>query len=279
MYYDNKSHRLLLILFILFSITSCIKETPLPKPSDFDKPKREVLGDLIKDAILNQSDIFPVLPNEAPFDTIYSYLQQLYNQATNSLRIDHQSPKINKWNYDREWSVIILDNDTDKIAFAVPGGHFFISTGFLKSLSREYELYYIFAFEASLMNQRSIINRLITEFNSQVLYDLSINKIPTKNIGPTELAHSFFELKYHAEIVARGDQAAVKLICKSSLYDRTGLIPVLKLCSDSDHWVRTRPPYAGRSNIENLTRFEVDDSCGNLKSNGGYKRFVWDKLP
>ena len=279
MYYNNKGLSLLTAILLLFSCSSCIKETPLPKPSDFDKKKREILGDLIKEAILGQADVFPILPNQAPFDTVYWYLQKLYDQATNSIRVDHQSPRINKWNFDRKWSVIILDNDADKIAFAVPGGHLFISTGFLKSLSREYELYYIFAFEASLMNHRYILNRLITEFNSQVLYDLSVGKTPSKNISPTDLAHSFFELKYHPEIVALGDQRAVKLICKSSLYDRTGLIPILKHSEDDDHWIRTRPSYAGRSNIENLTRYKVDGSCGTLKSNGGYKRYVWEKLP
>lgn len=277
MYYAQKQWSFL-VGFLLFTALACIKESPLPPTSVFDKAKREQLGDLIQDHIYSEVSSFQVLPNEAPYDTIYGYIQRLYNQATNAIRIDHRSSKTNRWNLDRQWNVIIIDNELDRIAFALPGGHICISTAFLKTIEREYELYYILAFEAAMIDERNILNGLISEFNSRVLLNFAEMQHSPTDEPTKELAQSFLDLEYDDLIISQNDKATAQLICETSLYDRFGIIPVLNRLNDSDQWISTRPNYLGRSNMANLLLYEVEGRCGELKTNGGYRKYVRDKL-
>lgn len=268
-------------LLLAVAMSACVKEANLPQPSSFDKDNREQLGDLIREAILADTENFPFLPNVAPYDTtVYWYLQRLYDQVTNEIRLDNRSPKNDRWDPDRTWKVRVLNIDSDKIAFSLPGGHFYISTGFLKAMEMEYELYYLLAFEASMVQERLVLNRLISEYNSQFLFDLAEGKTDNKDIAPADIALAFLEMEYEPETVEIADKAAANLICESSIYSRLGLIPLFKILRANDHWMWTRSSYPGRTLEELLQAFQLEDgiNCGDLKTNGGYRHFVWEKL-
>ncbi|MEL6922810.1 MAG: hypothetical protein AAFO94_02100 [Bacteroidota bacterium] len=277
MYYVTKQSSLIVSLLLLFSL-SCTRENVLPSISEIDKAKRERIGDLIKAHIEAESSMYDILPNHAPYDTIYDYIQLLYNQATNAIRVDNRSPSSDRWDFDRTWQIIILQNDFDRIAFALPGGHLCISTGFLKTLEREYELFYVLAYEAAMLDKRILLNGLLAEFNSQVLLEFATGVYAPGDEKTQELVASFFTLGYDEMLVAEADKAAAQIICQTSLYDRFGLLPILDRLNNNDHWLRTRPKYAGRSNRDNLERYPVEGRCGDLKTNGGYRKYVRDKL-
>ncbi len=268
-----------LILMSLF--LSCQKNNDEPlKPSEFSKELREKLGDITRVAIANDGENFNILPNVPPFDTsVYWYVQNLYNQATNSLRLDHQSNEADKWNYDRHWRVTILKEEEIN-AFAIPGGHFYITTGFLKALETEHELYYIIAFEASLMNERNLLNRLISEYNTSKLEDIA-KQIPTADGTDSHtLALSLKNLDFNEENVLKVDRYAAELICKTSIFDRTGIVPILNRLESNPNfkWLQNRYyDNASRKDFV-LNAVNTDSNCGTLTSNGGYQRYILNLL-
>jgi predicted Zn-dependent protease len=273
----------LLVVYYLLSIslfTSCQKSNDQPlKPSEFNKELREQLGDVTRVAIANDNDHFKILPNVPPYDTsVYWYVQNLYNQVINPLRIDHQSRETDRWNYNRLWRVAILD-DEELNAFAIPGGHFYITTGFLKALETEHELYYVLAFEASLMNEKLLLNRLISEYNTSTLEDV-IKQIPTDDGTDSQaVALSLKDLDFNEEDVLEVDFFTADLICQTSVFDRKGIIPILNRLENNPNfkWLQNRffDNASRKDFIENVINA---DSCGALTTNGGYQRYILDIL-
>ncbi len=266
------------VLIILF--TSCQKNSEEPlKPSEFNKELREQLGDVTRVAIANDADHFKILPNVPPYDTsVYWYVQSLYNQAINSLRIDYQSNEENRWNYDRLWRVTILD-DEELNAYAIPGGHFYITSGFLKALETEHELYYVLAFEASLMNEKLLLNRLISEYNTSELEKVSKQKQTEHGTDPQAVALSLENLDFNEEDVLEADFLTAELICLTSVFDRKGIITILnRLENNPDFkWLQNR--YFDNASRKDLVETVINaDNCGTLETNGGYQRYILDIL-
>jgi len=279
------STRLLLLLclcsFILMSSTCENKIDDPPKPSDFNKEHREQLGELIQVAIEADSETFPILDNQAPYDSAYWYVQTLYNQVTNEMRLDRQTTSDSRWDMMREWKVVILDQDDVKTIFSIPGGYLYISTGMLKVLQEEYELYYLLAFEATLMNERFVLNRLITEYNTSHIENI-IFGTPSPNTPTTRtIANVIADMEFEIENVGEVDALISNVICQTSVFDRTGIIPILDdYLTNTDKWLQTRPSYEGRSDINYLLSMPIEDKddCGNFRTNGGYQEFVLNKL-
>jgi hypothetical protein len=250
------------------------------KPSEFNKELREKLGDITRVAIANDVANFNILPNVPPYDTsVYWYVQNLYNQATNLLRIDHQSIESDRWNYDRRWRVTILDEEEIN-AYAIPGGHFYITTGFLKVLETEHELYYVLAFEASLMNEKVLLNRLISEYNTTKLEDI-IKQIPIADgTDSRKLALSLRNLDFNEEDVLKVDNYTADLICSTSIFDRTGIVPILNRLQDNPNfaWLQTRYYDSASRKDYVLNILNPEGNCGAVKSNGGYQRYILDIL-
>ena len=250
------------------------------KPSDFTKAQREDLGDKIQIAIANETTIFKVLPNIPPYDTsVYWYIQTLYDQVTNPLRIDNFAPDHNRWNLERPWRITVLDHP-ERNAFSIPGGHFYITTGFLKALETEHELYYILAFEASMMNEKVLLNRLISEHNTTKLVDIAEGRRVADGTNARTLALAVEDLDFDEGEVLQVDELTADLICETSIYDRRGVLSILdRLQNDDDHqWFRNR--YVdGPSRSDYIQNVIAPEGCGNLIQNGGYSRYVLDVLP
>ena len=280
MHYATNSLLLVFQLLIFFSLLSCQKniEEPL-KPSEFNKELREQLGDVTRVAIANDESNFKILPNVPPYDTsVYWYVQNLYNQAINPLRIDNQSNEADRWNYERLWRVSILDHD-ELNAYAIPGGHFYITTGFLKALESEHELYYILAFEASLMNEKLLLNRLISEYNTTKLESVS-KQIPTSDgTDPNTVARSLQNLDFNEEDVIEADFFTADLICQTSIFNRKGILSIMERLGDLPNfrWLENR--YFDNASRKDLIENVINaENCGTLKSNGGYQRYILDIL-
>jgi hypothetical protein len=276
-------HRLaatLCLLIILFGF-SCREDLgSIDKPSDFTKEKREELGDRIQLAIAQQPELFPVLPNIPPFDTtVYWYTQTLYDQVTNALKSDNQSPQDNRWNEERPWRITVLDKE-ELNAFAIPGGHFYITTGFLRALETEHELYYVLAFEAMLMNDRTLLNRLISEHNTTQLSNIG-KRIPNPDgTDAFTLANTIERLYFDDVEVIQADELAAQQICASSIFSRFGIVSLLnRLQNESDFtWLETRyyDIPSRRDFVQNAV--QPTGNCGSFIQNGGYLRYVLTPL-
>ena len=271
---------LLMVILTISLLTSCQRKEIDPlKPSEFNKELREQLGDITRVAIANDNHNFKILPNVPPYDTsVYWYVQNLYNQAINPLRIDNQSTESDRWNYDRLWRVTILD-EADLNAYSIPGGHFYITTGLLKALETEHELYYILAFEASLMNEKLLLNRLISEYNTTKLQEV-IKQIPTDDGTDSKtIANSLKDLDFNEEDVLETDYFTADLICLTSTYDRKGIIPILNRLENNPDFTWLQNRYFDNASRKDFVEDVIDsNNCGSLKTNGGYQRYILDIL-
>ncbi len=267
-----------MILILTFSCRENLD--PIERPSDFTKEKREELGDRIQSAIAQHPELFPVLPNIPPYDTtVYWYTQTLYDQVTNTLKLDSQSMEDDRWDQDRPWRITVLDKE-ELNAFAIPGGHFYITTGFLRALEKENELYYVLAFEAMLMNDRTLFNRLISEHNTTQLSNIG-KRIPNPDgTDAFTLAKTLEALVFDDIEVMDADELAADQICSSSIFSRFGIISLLnRLQNESGFtWLETRyyDVPSRRDFIQNAV--QPSGECGSFVQNGGYTRYILSPL-
>ena len=269
---------LLIIVLLLAACDDRVETGILPK--DFTKEKRELLGDLIELSLESNLDM-KMLPDEPPYDIVYDHIQRLYNQVTNEIRLDTQSPEANQWNKNREWKVDIINEPEAKFAYIIPGGHVCLSTGLLLSLDDSYELYYILAFEASLVHGRYLLNKLFQEYRIDRLDDFLKGVPESDGVTFDEFANGLKWIQFDETIIEEVDALAVNTICKSSRYSRLGIIQILEVLEESDQWLNTRPSYDNRYNsnyIENLG-IEKGVECGDFRFGNKYEDKVLANLP
>lgn len=256
---------------------SCQGELPdVPAKEEFTKKKLEQLGSMMQTRLL---ETYNFLPQVSPYDTsVYWYVQTLYNQATNVMHRDMQSAPDNRWDKDRLWRVFIIDDDDLKHAFVLPGGDLYISTGMLLSFKKEYELYYLLSFEALMMHEGFLLNRLILEYNS-----LTLNNIIEGNEGANQvtadlIADALPMLVYEKSITEELDRHTLNSVCETSILDPTGISPfLLSPGSETSRWLATRPSYNERVNLLS-SMLEGRTDCGDKKGTGNYQRFVLNVL-
>lgn len=264
---------LLFLATILFS--ACQSDlSQVPDEQAFTKEKLEKLGNMLQLELLDQHDFLLELP---PYDTsVYWYVQTLYGQVTSTMHLDKQSPTHNKWDQKRQWKIFIIKNDDERLAFTLPGGDFFISTGMLRSFQKDYELYALLSFEATLMNDGHLLAQWVKQYNS-----LTINNLIEENDQPNPLtaevlAQEMTSFLFDAEAVEAADNAAIENTCSTSILSPVGLLPFLSNPDYSDAtWLQTRPSYENRADI--LPEI-ADEGCNNRQQGSNYQRFVLDVL-
>ncbi len=271
---------MIIISLALFLLYSCVPEyeEPIIPPSQFTKYQREALGDKVKVAIAFQDERFPILPNIPPYDTtIYNFVQTLYDQVTNEMRRDRRSPQSNKWNIDRPWKVTII-NRPEKNIFVIPGGGIYLTTGLLRSLETEHELYYLLAFEAGLMNDKFLFYQIINRINTNALTKIVTGSARRDDPSADDLVAIIDNLEFSSDQVKTLDQNTLEVICNSSIMDPLGIRRIAQQTGSDWFWLNYRTNYTGREdNIQRLLEDREED-CGSFTTNGNYYRYVLSKL-
>lgn len=277
MYLPPRKWMAFLAAYFLLLASTCEEKTDIGVlPEDVTKSQREELGAVLHTAILQSPNDFPILDRSMKGDSvILQYLQTLYDQVTFEIRLDRTSPATNSWTRDRPWLVTVLD-DRDRYAFSLPGGYFYISTGFLKSINKGHEIYYLMAFEAANIHDGFLLENLSSKYSASMLLDL-VNQPAIFSPAALEemLAYLKQEIDYEATVVQEIDEAAAHLICGSSIFDRFGIVTLLELLHSREQWRDTRPSYADR--LAYLMALRVE-GCGDIKATGAYHRMVLDNL-
>ncbi len=278
MRYGIKGLLILLATYFIFTASTCVETVePGLTAADFTKEKREILGDRLKQAIEENREEYVLLDRRSKRDSvIVSYLQILYDQATQEIRQDRQSTPSNRWNAERSWRVIVL-HDEDRYAFSLPGGHFYVSTGFLATLSKGYEIYYLMAFEATNISGRYLIDNLLSEYNTSTLLDLIEQDQATATTSLLNIAKTLRDdLAFQDDIIKEIDRETGALICQTSIFDRFGIQPILEKLSTQEQYRDTRPSYANR--LDFISDLGIE-GCGTIKSTGLYEKMVLKNLP
>ena len=169
-----------------------------------------------------------------------------------------------------------MDSD-ERNLFVFPGGHLFITKGLLTDLSSAYELYYLLGFEACLVHDKFLFNRLLLEYNTSTLAALADGQTSSE-ASLSEVAYQLRQLSFESEIIQQVDELTANLICTSSIMDRTGIVPMLEnSTSRSNQWLSYRTNYDRRMDFI-LNDIEAGSKCGSFKTNGSYQLHVLDKL-
>lgn len=282
--YTSASSGWVLLLILLMGILSCRPGELPPKPSEITKQQREQLGNTIRDAILDDPHNFTVLENLPDYVELRNHLEELYRQAIYSIREDATSGA-DKWTNTRKWEVHILVSP-EKQAFCLPGGHFFISTGFLKAIEQDYELYYLMTFEALLMNERHLFNKLISLANNPAtLVEVAETTKSDEGINAMLLGINIaYDIQFlDGGIIQQLDDLTLVTICESSSIDIMGVLPVLEFLHNGDIWLNNRPSYSNRAQyIDQHEIKTLSDCIDNTKKwtklSGTYKRLT-ENLP
>lgn len=260
-----------LLFFILFGVLcGCIRSNllDLPQPDDITKSHREAIGQYISEQILADPVTWPLLSMEGTNPDVQQFLDRIYLQATSEIRNDFKSPDSNRWSKGRDWKITVLEK-SDALAFIVPGGDCYVSKGLLQNLENASQLYYILATEAVLLRDRHILKRLVETYSAPALYALATGESdldPRLTTLVTDLPFWDYKLESNDQI----KEAAMELICRTSIYDPLAGILINDRISNASQWLSSRP-----IPLENDLVF---DSCGDLHSNGAYQKYVLDQL-
>ncbi|MCC6723258.1 MAG: M48 family metalloprotease [Saprospiraceae bacterium] len=248
----------------------------LPDISDeqsFPKEKLETLGSMLRNELLIQHEF---LAEQSPYDTsVYWYVQTLYNQVTNVMHLDKQSPVFNKWDQERLWKVYVIKSE-ERLAFTLPGGDFFISTAMLKSFEKDYELYALMSFEAKLMNDGHLLSQWLKSYNSLTINNLIEGKDQPNPLTAEALATEMLDITFAPTVVETVDKSSIDNTCNTSILSPLGLMPFIENAEfSSSKWLQTRPSYDGR---EQLLPDFADDNCKARQQGSNYERFVLKPL-
>ena len=268
----------LLLFYFIFTASTCVEKAEFVSTAeDFTKQNRELLGDLLMKTIEQAPNEFKLLNRQSKRDSvIINYLQTLYDQATQEIRQDRQSTPSNRWNPERQWNVFVL-HDEDRYAFSLPGGYFYVSTGFLGSLSKGYEIYYLLAFEAVNVSERYLIDNLIDTYNTETLLDMVENQETSTDPSLLDIVRILKDdLAFQDDVIKEIDRKTGELICETSIFDRFGIQPILEKLTTQEQYRDTRPSYANR--VEYISELAINN-CGTIKSTGLYEKMVLKNLP
>jgi len=269
----------LVFTYLLVASIGC-KPEPIDPPSSesITKSDREALGTKLTKLLQNRPVDYPILANEGQDTIAYQFIQTLYNQATAIIRLDLNSSAGNRWNQERDWSVYILDKDDLVDAFTMPAGDLFITTGFLKSIEREYELFYLLSFEANLMNEKYLLNRMVSEYNTVNLISLINGAVESNGISVAQVMKDVAEFVFNESEVRQIDGETVSSICNTSVYRGDGIAKIIEQESGTtNYWLQKRMTYGGREGVA-LDFAEEFGNCGSLRTTGAYQEFVLDIL-
>ncbi len=221
----------------------------------FLKIEQEVLGDQIWRALVSDNTPFNILAREENI-ALYEFVENLHAQSFTIIRGDG-------WTKSRNWNIAIIE-DENQTAFTLPGGHHFISTGMLKTFRQEYELFYLFCFENSLINSREVyLDNLLSNIeNSIVLEDLIANADPEMALQIGIDIHE--DLTFNPAAVAEVDGLAMDLICKSSTFRTDGINAFLPILATDSQWAISRESSFDRLSAVN-NNFQAQDCSNNRR--------------
>ena len=251
---------------------------PEISPSDFKRPEHEKLGKILLKDLLDQEEII-ILERSLLYDsTIVPYTQSIYDQISAYILSDPSVPSNERWSEASNWKVYILNSELPN-AFILPSGDLFISTALLLSLESKYELYYIMAFEAMLLEHRFLINALFEHYNTNTIYEWTKGRYLYEGNSIKDLGHTIRALEFEPSQVQTIDSLTTVLLCESTLVDPKGIIPVIdNLRGRAESWLEYRPSYLNRINYISEELPKVTGACGNLTSDGSYTKNVLDVL-
>ncbi|MGK0390077.1 MAG: hypothetical protein ACI94Y_002828 [Maribacter sp.] len=294
----------LLSLFTLCSVIlltnySCVPDNTIYNPILSANNERD-LGNALYDVALQNPAEFPLLDRNE-YVAAYNYLEEVMRMVEVKTEI--------RGKYD--WEILIINDDDVKNAFTFPGGKIFITTGFLRFINSEYELFALVAHEAYYadridQNSSGSLSLAMQKLRNSEKYSSSGSKIFLNVINGIsdeglEMATITEEATYEPFEVLSADEFSLRMICENYLYRGFGIKNFIIRVEDNEDiiefaWFENKPPLpntlanAGTSvtgpyrndRVEQIELMASVENCGseNITQNqDAYMNFVTNDLP
>lgn len=218
-------------------------------PEEFQNADQEDLGDQLFDAMTGFDSPFEMLP-KSDYSFVYEHVETLYKQSYFILRAKQG------WTTNRDWRIAIF-KDENQAAFSFPGGNLMISTGMLKTFTKEYELFYLLSFENALMDSGYLFANLLTFVEDSIDIEKLIDDADRERALQIGM-DMYARLEYNALITEEIDFATMDWICQSSDFRVDGIARFYPKLQDDSNWLLTRMSSLNRLSSVNSNFIALD---------------------
>jgi len=268
------TNRVLILFVSILFLFSCKKEQNTVVqlcPEEFKSEAQLHIGEVVNEHIQNDETNFSIL-NREDHTEAYEYLEQLFYTMVNTQPMALNLPIYN-------WEVNIVENDSLRTAFFVPGGQFYVYTGLLKYLEAEHQLLSIIAHELFYVNTDWIPQTIKKEevINCFLLGDLTLNRdVPEAS----QIATALPMLPFSSDAVIEADSFSLDVLCPF-LYEPLGLREIILKASEDDeilHWLEYRMANISQR-LDAISRLVTNCDPGGVRNEESYRKFKEEMLP
>ena len=266
-----KKHVLPILLTAFVLCTSCNK-TPDKiisiNPNQLTTEDQVNIGAAFQLVLESDTNAFRLL-DKAEYPNAHEYVEKLFYTMLNTAQVQRRQ--------DFDWSVHILQDDSVRTAFFLPGGHFYIYTGLLKYLDTEGELLGVIGHELFYVDSDLLVERIREEFGGVMLGDILLeNPVPEL----PDFVEKMPFLSFGEKDVRLADAFAVQLICPF-LYEPSGIRKILERAALEENlplWLRT---HQGKFQTRLMHLDQETAGCGlpGVSNEENYLTFKLDYLP
>lgn len=266
----KKVHAIFLLSFCVLMIFSCRKPGVVVgfKAEDFNIEEQILIGKELKENIEANSAAFQIL-DENDYPEANNYLRTLLNTLLFTPLVQHRTAF--------DWDISIVQNDTLKTVFALPGGHIYVYTGFLKLLNSEHELLGVLAHEMHYADTDLMVQRIKAAFGGVVLGDIILgNQVQ----GLAGMVEEIPYMDFTEEEVLGADTYATNIMCLFQ-YAPSGIIDVIERINSSQEdvqWLQNRFCEIS-TRIENFNLLIENCEIGVTTNESNYYKFKTSYLP
>jgi len=257
----------LLFVGLLFSLlfTACRDEPIVVSSLLLDEYNIEQ-NILIGEAIDAKAELlYPILsPDEAPEAT--DYLQKMLDIVITTPQFTGRTVY--------NWQISIIPDDNQRTAFALPNGHLYIHSGFLRYLETESQLISLLAHELAYVEKGMATLLLDNKFGAKELGDIILDN---GQADVEKMAENFPALAYSKDAVEQADKFSVDVLCPF-VYEARGIVKIIEKSEEfpdeNIEWLEMRP---AENNEERISRINImADECGldGVKNEAEYRAFL-----
>ncbi len=233
-------------------LTSCSKDSAdFSFKGEFTYQEQKTIGTILRDELLNNPKHYNIIDDE---DNTCGYE---YTSKIVEMLVERDMIR-NTQNFD--WKVYLINDYDQKIAFTLPGGYIFLSTGLVKYLDTENQLVAVIAHEMAYADKGFAMDKLVENYGSTALVEI-LNKVSNPSIEPLKMAASVANFYYSKAIVREADTYSAAMVCPYS-YAADGIVKVLEktiVSRNRVEWLETKPSYPQR--VEFLESYTKKSCC------------------
>lgn len=244
-----KANSLILLGLLLFCLSGCQDDsgrTIRIGIEEYNTEEQKVIGDELHRYIHSAGFDQAILPRQNNSGQ-YIYVESIFQTAITNRTLQTMDVF--------DWTIDILNDDSQQTAFALPGGHIYIYTGLLKKLDTESELFYILTHEIAYSDLGIVAPFLGSIHGHSEMGDIYLNNGHGEY---EEMVETLHKSPYEFNQVIKADEFQAILFCENNFnFNSLALMALIEKGEDTWEWFKTRPNYNDRKERYS----EILDAC------------------